>query len=63
MLAVEALGINPIKVAHATGKITVGGVNQKVIMVGHQAEGRNLQVPHLCRIFRHPSEETEKYIL
>ena len=36
---VEELGIHSVQLSHAEGKITVGGLDKEVIMVGHEAVG------------------------
>ena len=45
MGTVEALGVDPVEMAHAPGKVAVWGMDQEVIMVGHQGVGTNLEVP------------------
>jgi len=36
---IEELGINAVQLPHADGEIAVGGLNQKMVMVGHEAIG------------------------
>lgn len=44
---IEVLGIDAIDVTHATRQIPLRGLEQQVIMVGHQAVSRNLHIPAL----------------
>jgi hypothetical protein len=52
VMPVEALGINPIYMTHATGDIAVRSLNQQVVMVGHQAIGRHPEIPSLRRFLK-----------
>ncbi len=36
---IEELGIDAVQLPHADGEIPVGGLNQQMIMVGHEAVG------------------------
>ena len=44
MATVESLGIDPVDVSKASGKIAVGGLDQEVIVAGHKAIGCNSKV-------------------
>ena len=48
MAAVESLGIDPVDVSKASGKIAVGSLNQEVIVVGHEAIGCDPKVKGLA---------------
>ena len=39
LFPIEELGIHSVQLSHAEGKITVGGLDKEVIMVGHEAVG------------------------
>jgi hypothetical protein len=39
MMSIEALCVDPVQLAHARGKIAIQGLNNQVIVVGHQAVG------------------------
>ena len=47
---IVALGVDPVKMSHATGEVPIRRLNQQV-MGGHQATGRHLQVKHDHRFF------------
>lgn len=36
---VKKLGINPVKLSHAEGKVAIGGFDQEMIVVAHEAVG------------------------
>jgi hypothetical protein len=56
MPAVEPLGVYTIDVAHASGNIGIGGLNQQMIVVGHQTICGYAQVPHLRGFNQHLNE-------
>lgn len=56
MPAVEALGVYAVDVAHASGNIGIGGLDQQMIVVGHQTISGYAQVPHLCGFNQHLNE-------
>jgi len=56
MQPVEPLGIDAINMAHTTRKVAARGLNQQVIMIGHQAVGRNPEVPTFACLFNRPEE-------
>ena len=60
--AVEALGVNTVDMAHASGNIGIRGLDQQMIVVGHQAVCGYAQVPHL-RGFDHYLDEGLKVAL
>jgi hypothetical protein len=56
MPAVEPLGVYAVDVAHASGNIGIGGLNQQMIVVGHQTISGYAQVPHLRGFNQHLNE-------
>jgi hypothetical protein len=36
---IESLGIDPVQLSHAYGKISIGGINEEMVMILHQAVG------------------------
>jgi hypothetical protein len=48
MPPVEPLGIDAVDVPQTSRKIAVGGLNQQMIMVRHQAIGRNPETPEVA---------------
>ena len=51
MIAVESLGVDTVDVSHAAGNIGIRGLDQKMIVVRHQAIGGNTHLPHLATFF------------
>lgn len=51
MISVESLGVDTIDVSHAAGNIGIRGLDQKMIVVRHQAVDGNTHLPHLAGIF------------
>ncbi|MCL0047243.1 hypothetical protein M1M98_03155 [Thermodesulfovibrionales bacterium] len=45
MTPVKTLGVDTVKMAHATGNIAVGSMNQQVIMIRHQTVSGHLKIP------------------
>jgi len=37
---------------HTTAQIAIRAVYQQMVMVGHQAKGRDLEIPHLCGLLQ-----------
>jgi hypothetical protein len=56
MQPVEPLGIDAIDMPHATRKVAVGGLNQQMIVIWHQAVGRNPEVPIFARLLNRLEE-------
>jgi hypothetical protein len=56
MQPVEPLGIDAIDMSHATRKVAMGGLNQQMIMIWHQAVGRNSEVPIFPRLLNRLEE-------
>ena len=49
--AVVSLCIHSVDMAHAARKICLGGLHEKVVMVGHQAVRRDPEIPCAGRFF------------
>jgi hypothetical protein len=45
MAPVKSLGIDAINMSETSGKIAIGGLNQEVIMIGHEAIGGDAEMP------------------
>ncbi|HUT70072.1 MAG TPA: hypothetical protein VMW89_05305 [Desulfatiglandales bacterium] len=45
MSTFEVLGVDAVDVPHTSGEIGIRCLDQEMIMVGQQTEGRNLQIP------------------
>jgi hypothetical protein len=56
MPAVETLGVHTVDMAHTSGDIGIVGLNEQMIVVGHQAVGGYAQVPHLRRFDQYLDE-------
>jgi len=56
MPAVEPLGVYTVDVAHASGDIGIGGLNQQMIVVGHQTISGYSKIPHLSGFNQHLNE-------
>ena len=56
MQPVEPLGIDAINMAHATRKVAMGGLNQQMVMIWHQAVGCNPEVPIFARLLNRPEK-------
>jgi len=39
MAAVEGLGVDPVKLSHAPGKVSLRGLDEEVVVVIHEAVG------------------------
>jgi hypothetical protein len=50
ILSIVALRVKAIEMSHRSGKIPLGCVKQQMIVVIHQAEGMNLNVPHAYHV-------------
>lgn len=44
--AIEPLRVNVIQIAHCSGEIAQRCLKQEMIVVGHQAESMDLELPH-----------------
>ena len=45
--AIESLGVNAVDVPHASGEIGIRCLDQEMMVVGQQTEGRNAKIPGL----------------
>ena len=45
MAAVESLSVDPIDMPQTPGKVPVGGLDQEMVVVGHEAISSNPQAP------------------
>ena len=50
MTGIEALGVYAVDVSHAPGYVGIRGLDQQMIVVGHQAVRGDAKIPHL-RVF------------
>jgi hypothetical protein len=48
MAAIESLGIDPVNMPEASGEITVRGLDQEVIVVGHETIGGDAKMPEFA---------------
>lgn len=50
MPPVVLMGVDPIQVPHDASEVRLRGLNQKVIVIDHQAVGNHAQPPHLMAL-------------
>ena len=53
MAAIEALGVNPVEVAHAKGEVAIRCFNQQVVVIAHETPGMYRPVIAFNRVGQH----------
>ena len=66
--SIEALGIDAVDVPHAAGDVAVRGMEQQMVMVRHEAVGRNFEIKHFNGFIKDGDENfivlgREEYLL
>lgn len=57
MTSIKSLGIDTVNMPEASGKITVGGLNQEVIVVGHETIGGDPKMPEFAGLLNGLEED------
>jgi hypothetical protein len=48
MAAIESLGIDPVNMPEASGEVAVRGLDQEVVVVGHETIGGDAKMPEFA---------------
>ena len=56
MTSIETLGINAVDMTHAAGDITVGGMQQQMIVIRHEAVGSYFEIQHFNCFLKTPDK-------